>query len=184
MGRLAAALQTMGVRMPKTIRLILIFAVAVVVLTAGCGSTPDQPAAASSAPQAAATMPPAAQDGAQPSAASSAALRRTVRSDIDRIMADIKAAEARGDVIDGVPVGDSSNPYDYVGVSPVFRELVALGRPALPAIVAEIEASGQNGLREYLLAAAGAQIDGEVPGSGAQSWHDGKEWARQHREDQ
>ncbi len=183
MGRLAPALQTMGVRMPKTIRLILIFAVAVVVLTAGCGSTPDRPAAASSAPQAA-TKPPAAQDGAQPSAASSASLRKTVRSDIGRIMADIKAAEARGDLVDGVPVGESSNPYDYVGVSPVFRELVALGRPALPAIVAEIESSGQNGLREYLLAAAGAQIDGEVPGAGAQSWHDGKEWARQHQEDQ
>ena len=68
-------------------------------------------------------------------------LRATVRADIDRIMADIKAAEQRGDVVDGVPVGQSSNPYDYVGISPVFTKLVALGKPALPAIVAEIEAS-------------------------------------------
>ena len=108
---------------------------------------------------------------------------RQVRADIDRIMADIKAAEKRGDVVDGVPVGQSSNPYDYVGISPAFTKLVALGKPALPAIAAEIEASDQNGLREYLLAAAGAQIDGDTPGSGAQTWSTGKEWARQYRED-
>jgi hypothetical protein len=77
-------------------------------------------------------------------------------------------------------VGQSSNPYDYVGVSPVYVQLVALGRPALPAIVAEIESSGHNGLREYLLAAAGAQIDGDVPSDG-QSWESGKDWARQYR---
>jgi hypothetical protein len=97
------------------------------------------------------------------------------------MMADIKAAEQRGDVIDGVPVGDSANPYDYVGVSPAFTKLVSLGKPALPAIAAEIEASDQNGLREYLLAAAGAQISGDTPGSGAQTWSDGKEWARRYR---
>ena len=106
-----------------------------------------------------------------------------MHADIGRFMADIKAAEQRGDVVDGVPVGQSSNPYDYVGVSPVFTRLVALGKPALPAIAAEIEASAQNGLREYLLAAAGAQIDGDTPGSGAQTWSTGKEWARQFRDD-
>ena len=112
-----------------------------------------------------------------------AAMRKAVRTHIARIMSDIAAAEKRGDVVDGVPVGQSSNPYDYVGVSPAFTKLVALGKPALPAIVAEIEASDQNGLREYLLAAAGAQIDGDTPGSGAQTWSTGKEWARQYRED-
>ena len=100
------------------------------------------------------------------------------------MMADIKAAEDRGDVIDGAPVGSSSNPYDYVGVSPVFVKIVALGEPALPAIVAKILASGDDGLREYLLAAAGAQISGDTPGSGAQTWSTGKEWARQQGEEQ
>ena len=98
-------------------------------------------------------------------------------------MADIKAALQRGDVVDGVPVGQSSNPYDYVGISPVFIKLVALGKPAVAAIAAEIESSDENGLREYLLAAAGAQIDGDTPGSGAPTWSDGKEWARQYREE-
>jgi hypothetical protein len=99
------------------------------------------------------------------------------------MMADIKAAEDRGDVIDGTPVGQSSNPYDYVGVSPVFVKIVALGKPALPAIAAEIMASSDDGLREYLLAAAGAQISGDTPGSGqTQTWSSGKEWAEQYRQ--
>ena len=108
MGRLAA-LQTMGVRMPKTIRLILIFAVAVADPFRRLRFDAGPADGGVLAPQAA-TKPPAAQDGAQPSAASSASLRKAVRSDIGRIMADVKAAEARGDVIDGVPVGESSIP--------------------------------------------------------------------------
>ena len=148
---------------------------------AGCGTKTEQPATTASTPRATgagtATPHPAT------AAAASPTLRQTVHADSGRMMADIKAAEQRGDVVDGVPVGDSSNPYDYVGVSPVFTKLVALGKPALPAIAAEIEASDQNGLREYLLAAAGAQISGDTPGSGAQSWSGGKEWARQYRGD-
>ena len=70
-----------------------------------------------------------------------------------------------------------------MGISPAFRELVALGPAALPAIVAEIESSKDDGLREYLLAAAGAQIDGDVPSGDGQTWDSGKEWARQYRAD-
>ena len=106
-----------------------------------------------------------------------------MHADAARMMADIKAAEDRGDVIDGTPVGESSNPYDYVGVSPVFVKIVALGKPALPAIAAEILASKDDGLREYLLAAAGAQISGDTPGSGDQTWSSGKEWAKQYLAD-
>ena len=168
--------------MSKTIRIILALALAaaVVVSAAGCGSS-DQPAGTSSAPAQTAAATPATPDDAS-SAGADAALREQVRADIRRIMADIKAAEQRGDVVDGVPVGQSDNPYDYVGISPVFTKLVALGRPAVPAIVAEIEASDHDGLREYLLAAAGAQISGDTPGDG-QSWSTGKEWASQFRLD-
>ena len=168
--------------MSKTIRIILALALAaaVVVSAAGCGSS-DQPAGTSSAPAQTAASTPATPDDAS-SAGADAALREQVRADIRRIMADIKAAEQRGDVVDGVPVGQSDNPYDYVGISPVFTKLVALGRPAVPAIVAEIEASDHDGLREYLLAAAGAQISGDTPGDG-QSWSTGKEWASQFRLD-
>jgi len=170
--------------MSKIIKAALLctLALAVAFLGTGCGTKTGQPAASASTPAAAATRSAAAKPST-PTAAATPALRQTVHADIGRIMADIKAAEQRGDVVDGVRVGVSSNPYDYVGVSPLYVKLVALGKPALPAIAAEIEASDQNGLREYLLAAAGAQISGDTPGSGGQSWEDGKEWARQYRED-
>ena len=159
--------------MPKAIDSVVVLVLALVVAApcAGCASTPDQPATPSKTPS------------ARPSVSDAAPMRRAVRSRIERIMTDIDAAEERGDVVDGVPVGTSSNPYDYVGISPAFRQLVALGAPALPAIVAEIESSSHNGLREYLLAAAGAQIDGDVPSGGGQSWETGKQWARQYRAD-
>ena len=151
----------------------LVLMLAVAASCAGCGSTPGQPATASP------PGTPTARPSAKPSADPAAAMRATVRAAAARIMSDIGAAEQRGDVVDGVPVGQSSNPYDYVGISPVFTKLVALGKPALPAIVATIESSSHDGLREYLLAAAGAQIDGDVPSDG-QSWSTGKEWARQY----
>lgn len=170
--------------MPKTIRIILALtlAAAVVVMAAGCGSA-DQPAETSSAPAQTAAATPEATPGDATSGAE-AALREQVHAASRQIMADIKAAEQRGDLSDGVPVGQSDNPYDYVGISPAFTRIVALGKPALPAIAAEIEASENDGLREYLLAAAGAQISGDTPGAGAQTWSSGKEWARQYREDQ
>jgi len=162
-----------------TIVLPFALAFAVIATCAGCGSVaaPQASPPATSSPQASPSKTPSAQT----SVSQASAMRKAVHADIARIMADIDAAEKRGDVVDGVAVGLSSNPYDYVGISPVFVQLVALGKPALPAIAAEIESSKDNGLREYLLAAAGAQIAGDVPGSGAQTWESGKEWARQFR---
>ena len=165
-----------------TFALLLTIVVPTAFAVGGCGSSPDQTAPSAGAASAPA-ITPAPTPSAEQSAGGAPSMRQIVRADIRQIMADIKAAEQRGDVVDGVPVGLSSNPYDYVGISPVFKELVALGKPALSAIVAEIESSGENGLREYLLAAAGAQIDGDTPGSGAQAWEDGKEWAHQFQED-
>jgi hypothetical protein len=163
--------------MPKAIDTMLVLAVALAVVApcAGCASAPDQ--------QTPPSRTPSARPSARPSVDDSAALRQAVRAHIRQIMSDIDAAEERGDVVDGVPVGSSSNPYDYVGISPAFRQLVSLGPPALPAIVAEIESSEHDGLREYLLAAAGAMIDGDVPSAGGQTWDHGKQWARQYRAD-
>jgi hypothetical protein len=161
-------------------RLILLMAVlTVAVLAPACGSSGGSGTTAT----APGTSPPASTAGATPKADAGSQPRAEVHAYAARMMADIKAAEDRGDVIDGVTVGASSNPYDYVGVSPVFVKIVALGKPALPAIAAEILASNENGLREYLLAAAGAQISGDTPGNGqSQSWSSGKEWAKQFRE--
>lgn len=151
-----------------------------VVTVTGCGSSEGSAGGSSTPPSASASSSRSATPAAQPSATGQPA-RAQVHAFATRMMADIKAAEDRGDVIDGVAVGASSNPYDYVGVSPAFVKIVALGKPALPAIAAEILAGTDNGLREYLLAAAGAQISGETPGSGQlQSWSSGKEWAKQY----
>jgi len=104
----------------------------------------------------------------------SAGMRQSVRSDIAEIMSDID------DAMKSDPsVGLSSNPYDYVGVSPSFARLVGRGEPALAAIASEIEVSSENGLREYLLAIAGQRILGEEKQDGA--WATGKEWAALYR---
>lgn len=164
----------------------LLAAFLALVIAAGCGSSEsaDAPAAPSNDGAVASPEPSADQSDAASSdpapGDAPAKLRATVRRLAATMMADIEAAEQRGDVVDGIPVGSSSNPHDYVGISPAFTKLVALGKDALPALAAEIRASRHDGLREYLLAAAGAQIDGEVPGAGGQqSWETGKEWAKQ-----
>jgi hypothetical protein len=158
--------------------LLLLAALAAVALAAGCGSSGGAATPSPAAPAATKTAAPTPQPSAtKPSP------RAEVHAMAARMMADIKAAEDRGDVIDGTPVGQSDNPYDYVGVSSEFVKLVALGKPALPAIAAEIVASDDDGLREYLLAAAGAQISGDTPGNG-QSWSSGKEWAKRYLQTQ
>jgi hypothetical protein len=167
--------------MSKSVRVVLAASILITVfatlqLAAGCGSSGDSATSPPAVPGATGSAAP--QTGPSPSDQS---LRADVHTYAARMMADIKAAEDRGDVIDGATVGSSSNPYDYVGVSPVFVQIVALGKPALPVIAAEIMASGDNGLREYLLAAAGAQISGDTPSSGqTQTWSSGKEWVKQY----
>lgn len=103
-----------------------------------------------------------------------AEIRASVEADITEIMSDIDAATERDPSI-----GLSSNPYDYIGISPAFGRLVARGEQALNAIASEIESSPESGLREYLLAIAGQNIEGDDATSG--SWSTGKEWAQSYR---
>jgi hypothetical protein len=95
-----------------------------------------------------------------------------VRADIDEVMSDIDEAVASGS-----PVGLSSNPFHYVGISPAFQRLVDRGVPALEPIIREIESSPDNGLREYLLAIAGKRISGLDIG-----FDTGKGWAAAYRD--
>jgi hypothetical protein len=111
---------------------------------------------------------------ARPPTPTKAQMRAAVHADATQMMADIDAAEARGS-----GVGLSSNPFSYAEVSPAWGRLVGRGKPALNSIVAEIESSREDGLREYLLALAGQSILGEQqPSSGVSS---GKGWARAYR---
>jgi hypothetical protein len=105
---------------------------------------------------------------------SSDEMRAVVHADMNEVMSDVDAAMKSDPA-----VGMSSNPYDYVGISPAFERLVGRGEPALDAIASEIEASEENGLREYLLAIAGQRIlGGDEPN---QAWATGKEWAALYR---
>ena len=111
---------------------------------------------------------------ANTSASSNEEMRTAVHGDATQMMADINTAQARG-----TGVGLSSNPFSYVGVSPAWGRLVGRGKPALDSIVAEIESSKEDGLREYLLALAGQSILGKPqPSTGVSS---GKGWARAYR---
>jgi len=137
-----------------------------VALSIGAGGCAN--AARTSGPSATAmTSTPGAQ--AVASQEGTAAIQRAVAADADQIMADIAASA----------VQTSSNPFDYVGVSPRFKVLVARGTPAVEAIAREIETSKDNGLREYLLAIAATQILGESDAN--KGWSTGKEWAIQYR---
>ena len=79
----------------------------------------------------------------------------------------------------GSQVATSSNPYDYTAQNPAYDELVRLGTPALPAIVEELDASSQDGLREYLLAIAAESIAKVDLKAGSQfRWSTGKQWPR------
>lgn len=80
--------------------------------------------------------------------------------------------------------GVSSNPYDYVQYCrPAYRELVALGRPALPAIAHYILDHRVSGLDGYVMAIAGDAIlgsHGTPIAVGAKSWETSDQWARQY----
>ena len=80
--------------------------------------------------------------------------------------------------------GVSSNPYDYVQYCrPAYRKLVALGRPALPAIAHYILDHGASGLDGYVMAIAGDAIwgsHGTPIAAGAKSWAKSYQWARQY----
>jgi hypothetical protein len=139
------------------------------VLTIGatsCASTPPAQSsrAESPAPQVKTAQAPASQAATQ-------SIDQAVRADADQMMSDIASAPTR--------VSLSSNPYDYAAVSPAFKRLVARGTPTVDAIAREIERSGDNGLREYLLAMAASQIE-HVPDSMKQ-WSTAQEWLAQYR---
>ena len=74
----------------------------------------------------------------------------------------------------------SSNPYDYAAGGE-FEQMVALGTPALPVIEQRIAASGESGLREYLLAIAAERIAKVDLKGGVGAWQTGKEWPARWR---
>lgn len=52
----------------------------------------------------------------------------------------------------------SSNPYDYIKNNDNYNKIVSLGTDALDIIKKKIDESNENGLKEYILAAAANDI--------------------------
>lgn len=73
----------------------------------------------------------------------------------------------------------NSNPYVLIKndkAKPYYDKIVQLGPNALPYIIQTIENSNKNGLREYILAAAGEDISKIYLKRGQFKWSNGKEW--------
>ena len=54
--------------------------------------------------------------------------------------------------VDASPPTQESNPIRIADSSPALDRVIALGTPALPELISQIENSSHSGLREYLLA--------------------------------
>ena len=76
----------------------------------------------------------------------------------------------------------SSDPYDYIHGNRPFERLVSYGMEALTVILNDLEASPQDGLREYLLALAAEKISGRDLRAEGLEWATGKEWLARYRE--
>lgn len=70
----------------------------------------------------------------------------------------------------------SSNPYDYIKNSKAFAELVALGNPALAYMFDSFAQSNEDGLKEYIMASACAQILGKDDAHKGIGITSGREW--------
>lgn len=73
----------------------------------------------------------------------------------------------------------SSNPYHYIKDNQDYEEIVDMGKPALEYMLRKFEAGKENGLKEYIMAAACSEILGEKPGTG--NGVSGRDWFNSHR---
>ncbi|MDR1136561.1 MAG: hypothetical protein LBL49_10400 [Clostridiales Family XIII bacterium] len=76
-----------------------------------------------------------------------------IEESMDAVSADIDNA-----IKSDSNIGFSSNPYDYIGISPEYERLVSLGPNALPVIKTMIQDSPNGGLEMYILATAAEEI--------------------------
>ncbi len=91
-----------------------------------------------------------------------------VRARLDKMMAP-DALDSGASTMGGL----SSNPYDYVKDNPEYREIVALGYDALPALEAALNDSEEDGLREYMICIAIEEITNcDLKQFGDSRWQD------------
>ena len=73
----------------------------------------------------------------------------------------------------------SSNPYDYIKNNDYYNKIVSLGTDALDLIKQKIDESNENGLKEYILAAAANDIAKVDLKKDTFNWSNGKEWVNE-----
>jgi hypothetical protein len=73
----------------------------------------------------------------------------------------------------------SSNPYDYIQAKEAeFQRLLSYGDTALDCLVAQLRASGEDGLPQYIMAAACAELTGIGLDKEQDPWYSGQSWLR------
>ncbi|MDP9701386.1 ABC-type Fe3+-hydroxamate transport system substrate-binding protein [Paenibacillus intestini] len=73
----------------------------------------------------------------------------------------------------------SSNPNDYIaGNQDVYDAILQTGSEGLNFLLNQLDSSPDNGLKEWIMARASAELLGED--NPVQDWDSGKDWLRQY----
>lgn len=81
------------------------------------------------------------------------------------------------EIVNNPTVAASSNPYDYIHAGyEHYGKILLYGDAALEILLSELENSPDNGLREYIMAAACAELTGFGLNKEQTPWGSGKEW--------
>lgn len=81
------------------------------------------------------------------------------------------------EIAENSAVAASSNPYDYINARyDVYVKILQYEDTARECLLAALEASADNGLREYIMAAACAELTGFGQNKAQTPWGSGKEW--------
>ncbi|MGO4530569.1 hypothetical protein AB4Z30_15910 [Paenibacillus sp. 2TAF8] len=85
------------------------------------------------------------------------------------------------DTLVGEPVlAASSNPNDYIaGNQAVYEAILQTGSEGLNLLLDQLESSPDNGLKEWIMAQASADMMGHD--NPVHNWNSGKDWLRQYK---
>lgn len=76
----------------------------------------------------------------------------------------------------------SSNPYDYIRAKEAeFQKILSYGETALDCLVAQLQSTGEDGLQQYIMAAACAELTGIGLDKALDPWYSGQSWLRLYK---
>ncbi|WP_426334372.1 hypothetical protein ACN9MH_08415 [Paenibacillus silvae] len=96
------------------------------------------------------------------------------RSETDTIKQSLNA------IVSEPALAASSNPYDYIaGNRDLYNAILRTGEGGLQFLLNQLESSPEDGLKEWIMAQASAELLGED--NPVHSWNSGKDWIRQYK---